>query len=533
MLAEAGIAAVACANLAALELALGQEIAFVVVAEEALRSTHLRKVAAWVAAQPSWSDLPFIVLSSRADDHGATAQLSELLGNVTLLERPFKPITFVSVARAADKARQRQFQVRGTIEALRKSQDDLLRLTTTLEQRVVERTAELERVHTAVLAEIEQRENAEEKLRQSQKLELIGQLTGGVAHDFNNLLMAVVGNLELLRKHAGSDAKSVRLIDGAMQGAQRGASLTQRLLAFARRQELNSQAIDFSQLIRNVMDLIERTIGKQIELDTRLPPDLPPVLADANQLELALLNLVVNSRDAMPNGGRLTIALDRGNATESPGVSGRQYIRLIVTDTGTGMPEDVLKKATEPFFSTKELGKGTGLGLSMVHGLALQLGGSLDLSSKVGEGTTVALLLPVTKHQIETRSREVDPQANVHSRKLTVLVVDDDALIAMSTCAMIEDLGHVVIEANSGASALEILRDGRHVDLLVTDFSMPKMNGGELAKAARALRPDLPIVLATGYAELPNGFDLPLPRLGKPFMQDQLEAALLKAVTGA
>ncbi len=530
---EAGIAAIACGDAEALQGALSDEVAFAVVAEEALRSTHLRKLATWVTAQPSWSDLPFIVLSSRADDHGVTAQLSELLGNVTLLERPFKPITFVSVARAAAKARERQFQVRGTIEALRRSQDDLMWLTGTLEQRVSERTVELERVHAAVLAEIEHREQAEDKLRQSQKIELIGQLTGGVAHDFNNLLMAVVGNLELLRKQAGSDSRSLRLIDGALQGAQRGASLTQRLLAFARRQELNAQPVDLALLIGNLIDLIERTIGKQIELEVSLPPGLPPVLADANQLELALLNLVVNARDAMQDAGRLRIALEQTNTCVTSDVAIAQYLRVIVTDTGSGMSEEVLQKATEPFFSTKELGKGTGLGLSMVHGLALQLGGSLSLWSKVGEGTTVELSLPITTRPIEASAPPLVNQPFTIGRKLTVLVVDDDALIAMSTCAMLEDLGHTVIEANSGASALEILGDGTHVDMLLTDFSMPKMNGGALAKAARALRPNLPIVLVTGYAELPPGFDLALPRLGKPFMQHQLEAVLQKALTGA
>jgi len=532
LLAEVGIATSVCADARALHCALSNEIAFVVVAEEALRASNLSNLAVWVNAQPSWADLPFVVLTSRAEDHGHAAQLSELLGNVTLLERPFKPITFVSVVRAAHKARQRQFQVRGTIEQLRKSQDSLVRLTASLEQRVTERTAELERAHAAVLTEIQQRETAENKLRQSQKVELLGQLTGGVAHDFNNLLMAVAGNLELLRKQAGTDHKALRLIDGALQGAQRGAALTQRLLAFARRQELDAQPIDLSKLVRNLLDLVERTIGKQIELEVSLPEDLPLVLADANQVELALLNLVVNARDAMPDGGRLQISLSP-HSTTGNGILAGHYLRLQITDTGIGMSEKVLQKATEPFFSTKELGKGTGLGLSMVHGLALQLGGSLTLRSKLGEGTTAELLLPVTTRKADASFPASVDLPNAQSRKLNVLVVDDDALIAMSTRAMIEDLGHTVIETHSGTRALEVLREGRHVDLLLTDFSMPKMNGAELAKAARTLRPDLPIVLATGFAELPTGFDLAVQRLGKPFMQVQLQAALAKAVDRA
>lgn len=533
LLSEAGMIAVICADVRALQTALGDEVAFVVVAEEAMRSADLRGIAAWVTDQPPWSDLPFIVLSSHADDQEATTRLSEILGNVTLLERPFKPVTFVSVARTAGKARQRQYQVRGTIEALRESQDGLIRLTESLEQRVLERTAELEKAHAAVLGEISQREQTEEKLRQSQKLEMIGQLTGGVAHDFNNLLMAVVGNLELLRKHTSSDARATRLIDGALQGAQRGASLTQRLLAFARRQELTVAPIDLSLLVGGLKELIDRTIGRQIELITHLPDGLPAVLADANQVELALLNLVVNARDAMPDGGRMTIAIKAAGSNGSTKVFEHGCLRLIVTDTGMGMTEEVLQKATEPFFSTKELGKGTGLGLSMVHGLALQLGGSFHLSSKAGEGTSAELALPITTSAIEISAPATDRTLQKNTRKLTVMIVDDDALIAMSTCAMVEDLGHSVIEVTSGAKALEILQTGAHIDLLLTDFSMPKMNGGELAKAVRVLRPDLPILLATGYAELPTGFDLALPRLGKPFLQDQLESAIAMAVGGA
>lgn len=520
-----------CTDAKALHDALCEAVAFVVVAEEAMRAQDLHNIVAWIQSQPSWSDLPFIVLSAKGEDHQATSLLSESLGNVTLLERPFKPATFVSVARAASKARQRQFEVRGTIEALHQSQDSLLQLTSNLEQRVLERTKELEKAHAAVLAEIEHRERAEYKLRQSQKLEMIGQLTGGVAHDFNNLLMAIAAILELLRKQAIIDAKALRLIDGAMQGAQRGAALTQRLLAFARRQELHVTPTDLSELVLGLKELIERTIGTQIELETSLPQALPLVLADINQVELAVLNLVVNARDAMPDGGRLSVSVEPVGAQDLAGLSPGQYLRVVVTDTGYGMPENVLKRAAEPFFSTKELGKGTGLGLSMVQGLASQLGGAFRLSSKVGEGTLAELLLPTTSSALQRKTSQSSvPLSCERAKKLTVLIVDDDPLIAMSTSAMIEDLGHDVIEASSGASALAILKNGTPVDLLVTDYSMPKMSGGELAKAVRALRPGLPIVLATGYAELPTGFDLELPRLGKPYRQEQLELAIAAAI---
>jgi CheY-like chemotaxis protein len=256
-------------------------------------------------------------------------------------------------------------------------------------------------------------------------------------------------------------------------------------------------------------------------------PDLPLTLVDANQVELAVLNLVINARDAMPDGGVLTITVDHLEASTAELPPGR-YVRLTVSDTGSGMDAETLQKATEPFFSTKELGKGTGLGLSMVHGLAIQLKGILRLSSQVGVGTNAELWLPVTAMIAEeTKPLAIEPVGQLNAR-ITVLVVDDDALIAMSTVDMLEDLGHDVIEAHSGERALEILRDRRNIDLLVTDYSMPRMNGVQLATAARELRPDLPILLATGYAELPAGSGNDLPRIGKPYRQNQLAAEIAK-----
>jgi PAS domain S-box-containing protein len=370
----------------------------------------------------------------------------------------------------------------------------------------------------AFFREMTERRRAEELLRQAQKMETIGQLTGGVAHDFNNLLAAIQGNLELLRKRLPDDPQIQRFIDGALKGAQRGASLTSRLLAFARKQDLKPEPTDLNNLLDGVRSLMERSIGPLITVEYAVTPDLPPAKVDTNQLELAILNLAVNARDAMPEGGQLTISLDQCDEdAELPG----RYLRLSVSDTGTGMDAATLKSAIEPFFSTKELGKGTGLGLSMVHGLAVQLGGALRLHSEAGRGTTAELWLPVSpapvKEVVEMAAETIaTPVAS------TILVVDDDALINMNTVDMIEDLGHTAIEAYSGKQALEILASGRQIDALITDYAMPGMTGVELADRARAMRPGLPILLATGYADLPSGTTTDLPRLAKPYQQSEL-----------
>jgi len=375
----------------------------------------------------------------------------------------------------------------------------------------------------AFFREMTERRRAEEQLRQAQKMETIGQLTGGVAHDFNNLLAAIQGNLDLLRKRLPDDPQLQRFIDGALQGTQRGASLTARLLAFARRQDLKPEPTDLGALLEGMRGLMERSIGPLITMNFALGQNLPPARVDPNQLELAILNLAVNARDAMPEGGTLTMTLDQreGGAALLPG----QYLRLSVTDTGSGMDASTLASAIEPFFSTKELGKGTGLGLSMVHGLAVQLGGELRLSSEPGKGTTAALWLPVSAEPVEDMTPMPIP-AVTSPPASTILVVDDDALINMSTVDMVEDLGHTALEAYSGKQALEILASGRQIDLLITDYAMPGMTGVELAEQARLLAPNLPVLLATGYADLPSGTTTDLPRLAKPYQQAELASQL-------
>jgi PAS domain S-box-containing protein len=382
------------------------------------------------------------------------------------------------------------------------------------------------------------RKKAEEALRQAQKIEAVGQLTGGVAHDFNNLLAVVIGNLDLLRKRLPDDPKITRLLDGALQGAQRGAALTQRMLAFARRQDLRSEPVDLPDLVKGMTDLLQRSIGPMVRIETRFPLGLPLARVDANQLELALLNLVVNARDAMPDGGTVTIA-GREQAIglgHTSGLALGQYVCLSVTDTGEGMDEPTLTRAMEPFFTTKGVGKGTGLGLSMVHGLAAQSGGRLVLESRKGEGTTAEIWVPAVQAQDATAAVSarnegaIGPGSGI--RSLTILVVDDDPLVLQNTTAMLEDLGHRVLEAGSGREALDYLGRAQSVDLVITDQAMPGMTGMQLAGTIRQQWPEISVVLATGYAELPSDVSLDITRLNKPFRQVDLAQAIADSTGG-
>ena len=375
----------------------------------------------------------------------------------------------------------------------------------------------------------EKLEKAREFSLQAQKLEAIGQLTGGIAHDLNNLLTAVLGSLELLRKHLPDNPKAIALVENAAQGAQRGTTLTKRMLAFARNYELSKEVIGVPELVRGMTDLLQRSIGPSFNLETRFPLSLKPVEVDANQLELALLNLTLNARDAMPDGGDIILAAREESvaAGHISGLEAGNYIRVSVIDTGEGMDEETLRRAAEPFFTTKGVGKGTGLGLSMVHGFAEQSSGRLILHSQKAKGTTAELWLPVAK----ASQQPVAPAPAVPAklvRPITVLAVDDDALVLMNTVAMLEDLGHTVFEAYSGKEALEILQREDSIDLVVTDQAMPKMTGTELAKVIRNKWPDIPVLLATGYADMGPRDEIGLPKLSKPYLPRDLAAAILQ-----
>jgi signal transduction histidine kinase len=429
-------------------------------------------------------------------------------------------------------------KVRVFVDLHRKTRE-LRALNQQLELRVAERTAALEASRAALQAFNDQlealvaertreRELALSQLFEAQKVDTIGQLTGGVAHDFNNLLMAVIGSLQILRKKIPDDPKAHRLIENALQGAERGAALTQRLLAFARRQELSPEVVDLRSLLENIDDLLCRALGPTVKLRKRLAPALPPVLMDPNQLELAILNLAVNGRDAMPSGGVLTIS---AQPMEIPRDSGTElakgaYLKVTVSDTGSGMDADTLARATEPFFTRKGVGKGTGLGLSMVQGLAVQSGGALRIRSELGRGTDVEIWLPQTAAR-----QDVAPEPDVLAETvepgpaLRILLVDDDPLVRTGAHAMLEDLGHSVIEASSGREALARFGQEPRIDLVITDQAMPEMTGVELAARLAALAPGIPVILATGYAELREGAESggsDLPRMSKPFLQADL-----------
>jgi PAS domain S-box-containing protein len=386
-----------------------------------------------------------------------------------------------------------------------------------LEQRVEQRTAELVQ--------------AQEALRQSQKLEAMGQLTGGVAHDFNNLLTPIIGSLDLLQRKGLGGEREQRLIDGAMQSAERAKTLVQRLLAFARRQPLQPTAVDVASLVTGMAELIESTSGPQIKVVVNAEPDLPPAIADQNQLEMAILNLSVNARDAMPDGGTLTISASRQMVDEGHPANLRRgcYVRLCVADTGVGMDESTLSHAIEPFFSTKGIGKGTGLGLSMAHGLASQLGGALTIASRLGLGTNVELWLPASDERVGPAERSADaaPRRDGAGR---ALLVDDEELVRMSTADMLAELGYDVTQASSGEEALRLLDEHGGIDVLVTDHLMPGMTGTDLARRVLETRPDMPVLIVSGYAEA-ESVAPELPRLTKPFRQADLAATLAGLMT--
>lgn len=366
----------------------------------------------------------------------------------------------------------------------------------------------------------EELETSREQFFQSQKMEAVGQLTGGVAHDFNNLLAAIISSLRIAKRRMSAGQDPLGFIENAIIAAERGATLTQRMLSFARKQELKFEPVDLIGSVREMAELLQRTIGPGIAISLNFPLRLKQVIADKVQLELAIMNLIVNARDAMPDGGTIGIG-----ARNVGGEDGGNFVCLSIEDEGTGMDEATMARAVDPFFTTKGVGKGTGLGLSMVQGMVGQCGGRLVLKSEVGRGTTVEIWLREAEGEKVEDENGAVAVVTVTGNPLRILAVDDDPLILLNTATILSDMGHEVLEAHSGPMALEILGQ-QDVDLLITDFAMPNMTGAELVERARAEKPDLRVILASGYADLPNGTTLEVPRLAKPYTDKELAEAI-------
>jgi signal transduction histidine kinase len=528
ILNEAGYGGLITPDLATLCTELEPGAGLLLIAAEALNGPELEGLLLYLEQQPAWSDLPIVLLTHHGGSgQGPSSQLSKLLGNVTFLERPFHPATLVSLISTALRGRRRQYEARDRLIDLSNSERRLQSTLETLEQQVEERTAQL-------------RHN-EEALRQSQKMEAVGQLTGGIAHDFNNMLTGIIGSLELLRRRLArgrlDDLDS--LIDLGVTSANRAAGLTHRLLAFSRRQSLDSKAVQMNELVQSMGELLQRSLNESIQLDMRLHEQLWVAEADPNQLESALLNLVINARDAMPDGGNLVVetgnqVLDRDYTATYSNLEPGDYVVLSVTDNGCGMPESVINRAFDPFFTTKPIGQGTGLGLSMIYGFSKQSGGHVSIDSKIDEGTTVKLYLPRFQGESLPHTPADTEQAPNAVEGETVLIVEDDPAVRVLVSAVLSELGYGFVEAGDADGAMPILDSEQRIDLLISDVGLPGMNGRQLAEIGRQYRPDLKVLFITGYAEhaaVRGGFlDPGMQMITKPFTFDLLTAKVREMI---
>ncbi len=517
-----------CSELAR-EGRLGAAIA--VVTEESLLESDTTALDDWLSEQPSWSDFPFILLATkRAGRRPQDAlRILEQLGNVVVLERPVHSETLASAVNSAMRGRSRQYEARRRLEDLQAAEGRLTNLNGSLEARIAERTEELSSANNQLMQEIAVRERAQAALAQSQKMEAVGQLTGGIAHDFNNLLTVIFGNLELIQRRT-EDEKTARLADFARQAADRAAKLTHQLLAFSRTQNLNLKSVDLNSLVTGMHDLLGRTIGPMVRIEMALDAASPWALADANQLELAILNLSINARDAMADGGVLTIATG-GRTAEGGDLAPGDYAVISVRDTGSGIPSHLLSKVFDPFFTTKPIGKGTGLGLSQVYGIAQQSGGTVRLTSVEGQGSNVEIWLPAAEATVAAPEEVFRADADADGPNQRILVVDDDEAVRRFIVDCLQSLGYNVDEAAEGESALRMLQKARP-DLMIVDYAMPGMTGVDVVIQARTTVPGLPIILATGYADM-EAVDRVMPLddlLRKPFRLSELATAVRKAL---
>jgi signal transduction histidine kinase len=521
LIERGGLRAQVLSNLADLPSRLDRGAGAILLSEESIAShPHQQFLLDALEKQPNWSEIPVLLIgASHGRRSASVAQLSVGgYANVVLLERPLRFAGLVSALKAALRARRKQYQIRDYLAERDRHELEL-------EQRVRERTRDLEQAH-------ESQEHAERAMREAQKAEAIGQLTGGVAHDFNNLLMVFTGGLTLLEKKWNDREQRDFILKGMRQAAERGQALTKQLLAFARRIKLDPQPVDFAALLEGMRVLMGGALRGDIEFKVDIPSDLWPLFADRTQLELAILNLAVNARDAMPQGGALRISAENRAVDSDDGSGKNEYVAIAIEDTGAGIPPALLERVFDPFFTTKPIGKGTGLGLSQVYGFARQSGGTATIESEEGRGTKITLLLPRSMEAVPTNVVTADVASlPLAERDKLVLLVEDNDDVAGIGQRMLETLGFRVERASNAKEALKRLYE-RTYDVLFTDVVMPGgMNGLELAREASVLSPKMPVILASGYSDAlrdadGNGF----PLLEKPYQLAQLEQALKRAL---
>jgi signal transduction histidine kinase/ActR/RegA family two-component response regulator len=526
-----GISCTECRSVVELAGRLSDDASAAIVTEESLEAMRGSGLAEWLENQPPWSDFPFILLATKRVGKRPQAAIEALeqLGNLVVLERPIHSETLVRAVESALRGRNRQREARRHLAELKSAEERLIQLNSTLEQSISERTSELSRANDRLIKEIAERERAQFALVQSQKMEAVGQLTGGIAHDFNNLLTVICGNLDIIQRQA-EDPKTSRQAAHALQAAERAAKLTQQLLAFSRSQKLVLEPVNINQLVAGMNDLLDRTIGADAHVELVLDQREPWAFADKNQLELAILNLAINARDAMSEGGDIVIAssIEEGSF---PDVDASRFGVISVSDSGSGIPGHLIEKVFDPFFTTKPVGKGTGLGLSQVYGIARQSGGTVRIDSEAETGTKVSIWLPLTRKEERSELSEQKTTAAQYGQSREVLVVEDDPAVRQFIVDGLQSHGFNVRHASDGSIALDELEAGQP-DLMIVDFAMPGMNGAELVKKVCSIYPGLPVVLATGYADM-NAVEKVIPAdrvLRKPFMIEDLVGAINDAI---
>ncbi len=540
MLASERIDAVGVSDAASLLERLREGAAAAILTQEGLDAALLDTLAGWLATQETWSDFPFVVLAGGGAAFSITLRTEaalQKLGNVIVLDRPLKRETLRSAASSALRARRRQYAMRQALtdrnealDQLLSSEQALLALNDTLESRIADRTHALALANDRIMNEAIARERVQQSLVQFQKMEAVGRLTGGIAHDFNNILNVIQNGMDLILL-LSAEAQTKARAEAARRACVRGSKLTAQLLAFSRDQKLDLRPVQAGTALDNMRELITASVGSRIVVTYDVAPDMPPVLADPIQLEMAVLNLAINARDAMDGAGAIALSVRR-SASPPFSLQAGEYGVVSVADTGPGITAGDVTKVFEPFFTTKEVGKGTGLGLSQVYGMALQSGGTARVADSA-TGATIEIWLRIAgAHDNDDAPAAFEPEAaKLPLPGAKVLVVEDDPSVRQSMAELLRVLGCEVSEAVDGAEGLAMLRREKP-DLLITDYLMPRMTGAELMREANRIYPGLPMIIATGYADMGAIADAvgDNPVLRKPYQLADLAASVEQAL---